>query len=67
MSDFIGFNARFHAELNEEIDVLTDTLLSGSVSDFTEYKRLAAKRSAFVWVLERHKQLLTLMDQANDK
>jgi len=67
MSQFDGFNRRYHAELMEEIQSVETALLAGSIVDFIEYKRLVAKRLAFLQALNRHKELLTLMEQANDK
>lgn len=67
MSTFEGFNRRYQAELIEEIEALDAALLKGSISTLEEYKRLTGRRSGFVQALERHKELVTLMEQANDK
>lgn len=66
MSLFQGFNKRYQDELKEEIEALEVSILSGNLPDFTEYKRLVGKRSAFKHSLERHQELITLMEQAND-
>ena len=67
MSQFDGFNRRYQAELTEEIQSVEVVLLAGNITDFVEYKRLVAKRLAFMQALNRHKELITLMEQANDK
>jgi hypothetical protein len=66
MSLFDGFNKRYHMELQEEVAVLSETILTGNIADFTEYKKLVGKRQAFVQALTRHQELLALMDKAND-
>lgn len=66
MSLFEGFNKRFHDELKEEIQSVETVILAGNLQDLAEYKRLVGKRLGLVQALERHKELLTLMDQAND-
>lgn len=67
MSQFDGFNKRYHDELAEEIRVMDATILRGNVNDFAEYKRLVGKRDGLNVALTRHKELLTLMEQASDK
>jgi len=67
MSVFEGFNRRYQTELAEEISALEDVLLSGNISTFEEYRKLTGRRSGFLQALERHKELITLMEQANDK
>lgn len=66
MSLFQGFNRRYQDELKEEIAALETSILSSNIPDFTEYKRLTGKRAAFLQALQRHQELLTLMEQAND-
>lgn len=67
MSIFEGFNKRYQAELMEEIASIEGPLLSGNIATFEEYKRMTGRRSGFLQALERHKELITLMEQANDK
>lgn len=67
MSQFDGFNKRYHDELTEEIQVMDATILRGNVNDFAEYKRLVGRRDGLMTALTRHKELLTLMEQASDK
>lgn len=67
MSLFEGFNRRYQAELVEEIQAIDGALHTGNVADFAEYKRLIGKRSGLVYALDRHKELITLMEQANDE
>ena len=67
MSVFEGFNRRYQMELSEEIASSEQAILSGNLASMEEYKKLTAKRAALMYALERHKELLTLMDQANDK
>jgi len=57
----------WQAELIEEIQAVDGAILYGNAADFAEYKRLVGRRSAFVQALERHKELITLMEQASDK
>ena len=66
MSLFQGFNKRYQDELKEIIGTIDDVITNGNIDDFVEYKKLVGKRSAFVYALERHQELLTLMEQAND-
>ncbi len=66
MSVFEGFNQRYQQELQQEIQVIEVAIFSGNFTDFSEYKRLVGKRQGLVQALERHKELLSLMDQAND-
>jgi|JI10StandDraft_1071094.scaffolds.fasta_scaffold05142_17 hypothetical protein len=67
MSEFAGFNNRYQAELVEQIQVMDQTILRGNVGDFAEYKRLVGRRDGLMYALERHKELITLMEQASDK
>jgi hypothetical protein len=67
MSEFIGFTNRYHVELQQEVDRYTEIILNGNLPDYTEYKRLVALRQATLHALERHKQLLSLMEQALEK
>ena len=67
MSLFEGFNRRYQAELSEEIEVLDQALIFGNIADFLEYKRMTGRRAGLLYALERHKELLTLMEQANDE
>ncbi len=66
MSVFEGFNRRYQQELQEEIQVIEEAIFVGNFNDFSEYKRLVGKRQGLVQALARHKELLSLMDQAND-
>ena len=66
MSQFEGFNRRYQAELVEEIQAIDTAILGGNVAAFEEYRRLIGKRSGLVYALERHKELITLMENAND-
>jgi hypothetical protein len=67
MSMFDGFNARYHKEMREEIEALTDAICGGNANDFAEYRRMVGKLNGLKYALERHVELLTLMEQANDK
>lgn len=60
---FAGLNKQYHKELEEEISNVERTVLGGSVPSFDEYKRLVGKRQALVRCLERHKELITLVEQ----
>ena len=66
MSLFQGFNKRYQDELREIIGTIDGVITNGNIEDFVEYKKLDEKRSAFMYALERHQELLTLMEQAND-
>lgn len=67
MSQFQGLNLRYQKELQEEIDAIQGTLNTGNISSLEEYKRLTGRRSGLSYALDRHKELITLMEQANDK
>lgn len=60
---FAGMNRQYHKELQEEIGNTEKTILGGSITSFDEYKRLVGKRQALVKCLERHKELITLLEQ----
>ncbi len=66
MSLFQGFNKRYQDELKEIIGTIDNVITNGNIEDFVEYKKLVGKRSAFLQALQRHQELLTLMEQAND-
>ncbi len=66
MSDFQGFNEHYHKELQEEIASLETVLFKGNI-DYEEYKRIVGKRQGLLYALERHKELITLMEQARDR
>jgi len=67
MSIFEGFNRRYQAELTEEIEVTEQAILNGNLPSMEEYKKLTGRRSALLYALERHKELISHMEQANDK
>jgi hypothetical protein len=60
---FSGLNKQFHKELEEEIKALDKTILNGNLSAYDEYKRLVGKRNGLMYALERHKELITLLEQ----
>lgn len=66
MSIFEGFNRRYHEEMQEKIDYLGEIILKGNIADFVDYKRLVGQRTGLLEAVIRHKELLTLMDNAND-
>ena len=66
MSLFQGFNKRYQDELKEIIGTIDNVITNENIEDFVAYKKLVGKRSAFMDALERHQELLTLMEQAND-
>jgi len=67
VSMFIGLNERFYKELDEEIAAIHFTFSAGNVASFEEYKRLVGKLSGLKYALDRHKELITLMKEADDK
>jgi hypothetical protein len=67
MSQFIGLNNQFYKEIEEEIDAIRQTLCSGALSSFEEYKRLTGKLAGLAYALNRHKELISLMKEADDK
>ncbi len=60
---FAGLNKQYHKELEDEIAATERTMFGGGVSSFDEYKRLVGKRQALVRCLERHKELISLLEQ----
>ena len=64
MSTFEGFNKHYHEELEEEIAVVKNTLCKGNADTFEEYKRLCGKLDGLKFCLERHIELLDLMEKA---
>lgn len=65
MSNFDGFNQHYQNELAEEIRSLEMAILSGRANDFPEYRNLVGKRQGMLQALERHKELISLMDNGD--
>ena len=66
MSIFEGINNRFYADMQEELYSIETAVLNGNISDFSEYKRLIGKRSGLLQALDRHKELIYLMEKDRD-
>ena len=66
MSIFEGINNRFYADMQEELYSIETVVLNGNISDFSEYKRLIGKRSGLLQALDRHKELISLMEKDRD-
>lgn len=64
MSEFIGLNKEFYRELQEEIDSLHIAILSGRAATFEEYKRMVGRLSGLEFALDRHKHLVTNLEEA---
>lgn len=67
MNQFQGLNDRFYKELNEEILVIATAICGGNIPSFEEYKRLTGRLDGLQYALDRHKELITLMEQANEQ
>ena len=66
MSNFQGFLNQYEKELREEIAPIDLVLLSGNILDHEEYVRLIGKRQGILFSLERHQELVSLMERNND-
>lgn len=67
MSQFEGFNKQYQKELQEQIDRLNDVLCTGNFETLEQYKLLAGKLSGIRMSLQRHRELLALMENDNDR
>lgn len=66
MSIFEGINNRFYTDIQEEVQLIELVVLNGNVADFSEYKRLIGKRAGLLQALDRHKELISLMEKDRD-
>jgi hypothetical protein len=60
---FAGINRQLHKEMEEEVAHLERTLLSGTIASLEEYKRITGRRTGILRVVERHKELISLLEQ----
>ena len=65
MSNFDGFNQHYQEELIESIKSIETAILSGRMVDFPEYRNLVGKRQGLLQALERHKELISHMDNGD--
>lgn len=66
MSIFEGINKQFYADIQETIDAIDQAIFNGNLADFSEYKRLVGKRSGLIQAVNRHKELISLMEKDRD-
>ncbi len=60
---FAGINRQLHKEMEEEVSHIEKTLLNGGLNSLEEYKRLPGRRAGILRVVERHKELISLLEQ----
>lgn len=66
MSNFIGATQQYEKELAEDVKQCEFAILGGNVGTFDEYKRLVGKRQGILQCLERHKELVALMENYDE-
>ena len=66
MSDFQGFIEHYQKELREERERLIGVLITGNIVSFEEYKYIVGKLWGMERSLERHKELVSLMENYDD-
>lgn len=62
MSLFHGLNEQFYKDTGEKVADVERVLLNGNVSSFEEYKKLVGERAGLLYAVERHKELISLME-----
>ncbi len=62
MSEFIGFNKHYYEELEDKIKVLEDSLLNGNFEKLEDYKRVVGERRGVLFALNRHRELVSMME-----
>ena len=67
MSDFQGFINHYQKELSEERERLVRVLVTGNIVSFEEYKYIVGKLWGIERSLERHKELVALMENYDDE
>ena len=67
MSDFQGFINHYQKELSEERVRLVRVLVTGNIVSFEEYKYMVGKLWGIERSLERHKELVALMENYDDE
>jgi len=60
---FAGINRQLHKEMEEEVAHLEKTLLAGGLTSIEEYKRMTGRRAGILLVVERHKEMISLLEQ----
>lgn len=65
MIAFEGFNQHYQIELAEAIEAIEMAILNGRAIDFPEYRHLVGKRQGLLQALERHKELISHMDNGD--
>jgi hypothetical protein len=66
MSYFEGFNKQYQKELQERIDDLVSTVCNGNFTSLDEYKLIVGKLSGTQFALDRHRELISLMENYDD-
>lgn len=62
MSLFHGLNEQFYKDLAEKTASVEEALLRGNFSTLEEYKKLVGERAGLLYAVERHKELISLME-----
>jgi hypothetical protein len=62
MTLFQGFTEHYHEELQQKIQSLDEVLVRGNFDSLTEYKQVVGERKGLIFALERHKELISLME-----
>lgn len=62
MTAFAGFIEHYQKEIQQKIEAVEGVLLKGNFASLEEYKRYVGERTGLIWALERHKELVSLME-----
>ena len=62
MSLFQGINEQFYKDIAEKIASVEEALLRGNFQTLEEYKKLVGERVGLMYAVERHKELISLME-----
>ena len=62
MTAFKGFIEQYEKELKQKIDAVEGVLLKGNFASLEEYKRYVGERIGLLFALDRHKELVSLME-----
>ena len=62
MSVFQGINEQFYKDIAEKISSVEEVLLKGNFKTLDDYKKLVGERAGLIYSVERHKELISLME-----
>lgn len=62
MTAFHGFTEHYAKEMDERRKSLEEVLLNGNFDKLEDYKRVVGERKGILFALERHRELVALME-----